>query len=629
MTAYRNCGSRQDLLGALTLAVEKVHPAAARTIVDYLASPLSDRDLSDLVQSLGPARDGDDWSEPMPLAAQARLLDRINHAKTRYATFLRARNQHDVQIQWPYEHSLCTLGLLHSRELATFFERLWSRRYTHCAVGSLGPHSYRCFSVVISSDDFARLCTFAQDRRVVVTENVLQTFGPLEGASTPRTMQDIHLEMVTALHDIHLNRFDMAASPVARGNEPWFPFPNAVRQSNETVAPPRLENVMLDRRLDTTKDWDRGKADDVVLRNAARARGGGHRTACHGIDTPWRPAMPSHWKSLDHEQGVDFFNDGLGDGSARGAVRWPELAVVKENRYDKAARRPPPKGYVMEALSSSGEDSASVAVASLSTVNGDLQRMKSFVQKPSRGETLQPATAAQDVDTAQAEALPTPPSPNEAVPMSGKPPSVTGLATPPDSASPVKPRGPPKRVNTRRAPKASAKIKARRPQVRRTTPNKTDSSSTTTASSRVQSVYSMEDLKMSAKSSSTTVDTPSPTKLWTSPVEGCKMLERRGSSGLATFSPTKQATTSVQHIEVVAQLAWSVAEGIVCLSALSDAKEIDVDKTPPQEFRKESVDSTIGPIHRSAVDALKNSMSPKCSMAMSGECNHGALDGWR
>ncbi|KAL1643293.1 hypothetical protein SLS58_004964 [Diplodia intermedia] len=414
MTAHRNGGSRQDLLGALTLAVESVHPAAVGTIVDYLASPLSDAALSDFIQVLRAGDDGDDWPQSMAPSAQTRLLDRINRAKTRYATFLRARNQHDVQIQWPYEHSLRTLGLLHSRELATFFEHLWSRRYTHCAVGSLGPHSYRCFSVVVGSADFARLCTFAQDRRIAVTENVLQTFGPLERARTPRTMQDIHLEMAGALHDIHTNRFDAAAPAIERGNEPWFPFPNVIRQSNETVAPPSIEN-MLGRRLDTIKDWDRGKAGDVVLRNAALARGSGH---C--IDTGRRPNMPSHWKGPDHDPREEFFHGRLGDRGARGAVHWPELSVIKESRqYDKTARRPPPKGYEMDALSDSGSDSASVAVASLSTVNGDLRRMKSFVRKPSRGEMVQPTPAAQEIDMAQAEALPTPPSPDQVIPTIG------------------------------------------------------------------------------------------------------------------------------------------------------------------------------------------------------------------
>ncbi|KAB2569632.1 hypothetical protein DBV05_g11685 [Lasiodiplodia theobromae] len=601
MTASTSCASRQDLLAALTLAVETVHPAAVAAIVDYLANPLSDDDLADLVQSLGPA-DG------MTPAASARLLDRINRAKTRYATFLRARNLHDVRIQWPYEHSLQTLGLLHSRDLATFFEGLWSRRYTHCAA----PRSYRSFSVVVTSPDFARLCTFAQDRRVAVTENVLQTFGPLERGSTPRSMQDIHLQMAAALCDIHNHRFDSATPTIERGNEPWFPFPNVVRQSNEIIAPPRFEN-MLGRRLDSIKDWDRGKAADVVLKNVAPPK---RRAARRNID---KTKMPSHWKDLDNGQREDFFSGKLGDRSARGPVRWPELPVIKEDRqYDKAARKPPPNGYQMDALSNSGEDSASVAVASLSTVNGDLRRMKSFVRKPSRGELIMPSA---DVEMAQAEPLPTPPSPTCVVPMSGRPPSDTGLATPPDSASPVKPQGPSKRFN-RRAPSAASRVKARRPQIRRSTPNKTNSSSTTTTSSRAESIYSMEDLnKTSAQSSSTT---PSPPQLWSNPFECCKIPERRTSSGLTTFSPTKQATTSVQHIEASAERALFVGQGI---AVLSERKEEQFDEIP-QKPRTERIDSAITPIHRTAVDALKDSMSPKDAVAMSGETISEASHRW-
>ncbi|GME54865.1 peptidoglycan-binding protein [Neofusicoccum parvum] len=263
MTASRDYGSRQDLLEALTLAVELVHPAAVRTIVDYVANPLTDDELSQFVQALHAAADCDDWPQNMTRQAQSRLLDRINHAKTRYATSLRARNQHDIQIKWSYEHSLQSLGMLHSKNLAAFFEGLWTRRYTQCARGNLGPQSYRSFSVVLSSSEYARLCEFVKDRRIDVSENVLQTFGPLETGSTPRTLQEIHLQMVGALHDIHNHRFEIATTTTERGNEPWFPFPNVVRQSNEVVAPIRIEN-MMGRKLDFINDWDSGKAGDVT-----------------------------------------------------------------------------------------------------------------------------------------------------------------------------------------------------------------------------------------------------------------------------------------------------------------------------------------------------------------------------
>lgn len=612
MTAFRNCPGRQDLLETLTLAVEAVHPAAASSIVDYMATPLTDNELSDLVQSLRPGADCDDWSQDMTRSAQACLLGRINHAKTRYATFLRASNQHDIELKWPYSHSLQSLGMLHSKHLATFFEGLWSRRYTHRADGNLGPQSFRSFSVVVSSSELVRLCEFVRDWRIDVKENILQTFGPLEAGVTTRTMQEIHLQMVQALHNIHMHRFETATPTVERGNEPWFPFPNVVRQSNELVAPPRIEH-MMGRKLDSFKDWDCGKAGDVVSKHATPSRTRNHRAAARRITHgPQRGTLPSHWKRSEPERRDDFFAGKLGDKSARGPVRWPDLPVIKEDRqYNKAARPQPPHEYQMEALSNSGDDAGSVAVASLSTVAGDLQRMKSFVRKPSRGEALQPSPTAQEVEVAQAEALPTPPSPGRAIPMSGRPPSNTGLATPPDSASPVKPQGPTKRLN-RRAPSAASKAKARRPQVRRPVSSKVETCSTTSSSSRTGSNSSMETFtKTSENSSSTTAESSSPTNIWSHPLEKLEVPKRRRSSGLGAFSPTKQATTSVQHIEVAAQRQISESGVACCSQGPDNAIDKQLDDIPVQRLRKERIDSAITPIHCSAIEALRGHMSPR------------------
>ncbi|EKG22161.1 hypothetical protein MPH_00488 [Macrophomina phaseolina MS6] len=370
---------------------------------------------------------------------------------------------------------------------------------------------------------------------------------------------------------------------------------------------------MMGRKLDKFKDWDRGKAGDVVLKHTTPSRTCSHRVAprriSHGSQ---KGTIPSHWKRAESDKREEFFAGRLGDKSARGPVRWPELPVIKEGRqYDKAARPQPPKEYQMEALSASGEDAGSVAVASLSTVAGDLQRMKSFVRKPSRGEVLQVSPTAQEAETAQAEALPTPPSPGRAIPMSGRPPRSTGLATPPDSASPVKPQGPTRRFN-RRASSAASKVKPRRPQMRRVVSMRTENSSTTASSSRNGSNSSMEAFnKTFNKSSSTIEDSPSPTNLWSHPFENFKNPERQRSSGLSAFSPTKQATTSVQHVEVGAQRGPPESGHIICSPVLDGAPHKRFDDISSQHLRKERADSAFAPVHRSAIDALRGHMSPR------------------
>lgn len=606
MTTPRDCTNRQDLIEALALAVDALHPAAVRTIVEYISNPLTDHDLADFISSLRKGADADRWPQTMTRPAQARLFDRINHAKTRYATFLRARNQHDVRVKWPHEHSLHSFAMIHSKKLQDFIEAIWTRRYTQRAAGNLGPQSYRTFSVILNCSDFARLCDLTRDCRIDVTENVVQTFGPLEGDTTPRTMEEIHLKMVETLHDIHKARFDCASPTIVRGNEPWFPYPNIVRQTNELVAPVRLEN-MMGSHLDVIRSWDSGHPADITKKDLVPSRKKHHHAVARRTHSRQRGKSQPRAQDSDHEKCNGLSSGKVADTSARGAVE-------EHGRYDKATRRAPPKDYQMEALSPSEEGSGSVAIASLSTVTGELRRMKSFVKKPSRGEALQPTLTGQEVEVTQAEVPLTPPSPSLAIPMSGRPPRNTGLVTPPDSASPVNvegAQGPNKRFN-RRVPSAHSKTRARIPSKRQSRSNKTDTSSTTNTTPRTSSSSSMESLnKASGKSSSTTaiecVDTPPRTILFSEPFEKLEPSERRrSSSGLGAFSPTKQATISVQHVDVIAQRSSSDIHVVVpAVPEKTQYKQADDASSP--KVRTERIDSTISP---TAVEALRDSTRP-------------------
>ncbi|KAK7527818.1 uncharacterized protein IWZ02DRAFT_136297 [Phyllosticta citriasiana] len=619
-----NCDERQRLLDLLTSAVAATHPHASHALANYIARPLTDHELAQLVQ--GTIHSTHQPKRRTRTATCIKLLRCIDRAKTQYATYLRATDKRDIRVYWIASKDVHQFGPGYRREHWLYFSEIYARRYEEGLIGEydgINGHNFTGFSVVVDSSEHKKLTDITAEWPLHLKDNISQTYAPLVHSEPPRTMKDICVDMVKSLVSIHASRFDFEPTRFVRGNEHWHPFPCSTYTTHE-----RLFNHYRGTTLEELNLWDRGDLPEVVIhRGRERA---GERQA--GIDRAAK--CPNHEPpvQVDEEniQRAEFFSGKLGGfpsqhGPGLSGLPLDQPAVT--GRYNKAGRMPPPPEYRIMASSDSGEDSGSVAVASLSLVTGNVKRMKSFVQRPSRGEPLTPSDDEEEPlrsqgDQTRRQPLSTPPSSPLSLLSVQLASSNTGLETPPSSTSPVKPTrlDIPNRQFKRRVPSAASKLKRkkgtpRRPGLKSNSSQDSVLSNASTTATRTTSSSSLDPLaRTSTDESKITppcVDSPSPTNLWTLPSVASRQPALRKDSGLGTFSPGRQATTSIQRVDALDQRTASAHAH----------RNGDSPKLPPSQMARGTVghrkDSCFSApkahLASAAMDALMNSASPKAS----------------
>ncbi|KAK8186460.1 hypothetical protein BC567DRAFT_270275 [Phyllosticta citribraziliensis] len=618
----RNRVERQHLLDLLTSVVAATHPHASHTLADYIARPLTDHELHQLVQIIHHNHQAKERG-----ASQPELLWCIDHAKTQYATYLRALGKRDIKVYWAATKDLKRFGPSYRRENWFFFSQIYARRYSDDPIEKCNKteDNYAGFCVVVNSAEYEKLTGITAEWpvHIRIKDNISLTYAPLDFSEPTRSMKDVYFGMVKSLVSIHAARFDFEPTPFVRGNAHWYPFACSTYTTHERLC--------RHYRRTTTEElnmWDRGdKPEAVLCKGRKRA---GERQAV--IDREENDSIREPPVQMDGEQiqRAGFFSGKLGGftshhGPGHSVLPLDQPAVT--GRYDKAGRMPPPPEFRITASSESGEDSGSVAVASLSLVTGHVKRMKSFVQKPSRGEPVAPSTDEGEAIRPQGEQTPenplaTPPSPPLSLLSVQLASSTTGFETPPSSTSPVKPSrmDTPNRQFKRRVPSAASKMKRkkgtpRRPGLKTNSSQDSVLSDRSTLATRTTSSSSLEPLTKTStgesKISLPCVDTPSPTNLWTQPsiASNLKQPTLRKDSGLGIFSPSRQATTSIQRVDALDQRTASASPHLS-----NGAPEL-----PPSQKARGSIgdrkDSCFsGPLAQqtsAAMDALMNSVSPK------------------
>ncbi|KAL1393761.1 hypothetical protein HDK64DRAFT_315355 [Phyllosticta capitalensis] len=631
-----DCIKRQHLLELLSPAVAAHHPRASRALADYIARPLTDDELEQFVTTLILTKQ----KKHARQATQAELLQRIDRAKTQYATYLRAMNKRDIRVQWLSSKDLQSFGPTYQRQHWLHVQEVFSHRYEEPTkeFDEVKGKWHTGFSIVVSCAELEKLSEITNGWPVHFKDNVDPTYAP-PSTRKPPLMRDIWKGLAQSLERTHASRFEFVPTPLERGDDHWFPFPTFHFTARE-----RMFNAYRGATIKELDLWERGHPKHILLRGCARAGQtdrtvlGASAPAENGEAVVVRESLAADGPlaaRMEEEdpQIADFFS---GKFAGHKCLQMPGMSGIPPEqpavtgRYDKAARVQPPAECRIMAGSESDEGSGSVAVASLSTVSGNLKRMKSFVRKPSRGEALAPSTEETETLQPQEEQVPGEPL---AILPSSSPMSLLSAQfassqthmetpqTPPDSISPANP--PPLETSRmqfrRRVPSAADKAKPkrttpRRPGLKATKSQDSTLSNASTTATRTESSSSLEPLTNTStaetKLSVSCGDSPSPTNLWSQPADASEKQSgaRRKDSGLGTFSPGRRATTSIQRIDARGQ------RSSCAVSQFSDCSNLSSQKPRGRSIdnRKDSCFSApMGHQPSAAQHALIAASSPK------------------
>ncbi|KAF2146530.1 uncharacterized protein K452DRAFT_294095 [Aplosporella prunicola CBS 121167] len=610
--------SRQELLNALTVAVDAVHAAAPRTLADYIARPMTNVALSKLLLTLRQGTDGPKWALQMSKESQALLRDLIVKAKTQYATYLRARDKSDVKVIWAYNNNLRTISTMSRREIWLFVESVYDRRYMD---HSDRLNFHKGFSVVLDNHEVERFRDLTSEWPVLCVENIPRDFAPAIDTSNLRSWEELYSKAAETLHDIRNTRFEAASGFVPRGNEAWFPFPNVVRKSTEHIAP--SHHLEREKKLDHLNNWDVGKPRDLTRKGGRDHTHLRRYTNAHSDNYNPLGTLPPHWvQSKMQEQDSTMAESQEARAQAEFDLP-PASGLLNRTVPYNRTRRQPPEEYRIQVSTplSASEDSGSVAVASLGSVVGKLKRMKSFVRKPSKAEPSGPTAALPDLKQKPPADAFTPPSsdPSRSTIPARPQQQDNGLNTPPDSNSTGStPRlEMPAKNYKRRVPTAATRRRVITPRQCRATLRSCSSreslQSKTTSStlSRDTSTTSIDLTPI--KGSVTDVhllhtlpDSPSPNGIWRSPLDPFERPRKQASPSLAALSPTKQAAAVVQHIDVIS--TRPVSPGTI---VMTDPYQATAQVVTMTEKARERADSGNSTGQKSALQALLNATPRK------------------
>ncbi|KAF2088271.1 hypothetical protein K490DRAFT_56277 [Saccharata proteae CBS 121410] len=392
----RTYQNREGLLMVLTLAVEYQHEGAAATIAEYIAKPLVDAELLDLIDRLR-MDTCPPWTHNLNEKRAMRLLGLIEKAKAQYATCLRAKDKRDVKILWPYESNLKTIT--QTRDDWLFLKGLLRRRYGEHASPPDEIGAHKGFSVVMDNHDFERLCQRPLGLLLHCEENVSPMFHRSKLTSKPRSLAQIHLQMAQQLHEIHQMRYSAATAPTKGENQTWYPFPNVVRKTNEHAALPLEEKY---RRMDLLKEWDSSLEPHKLFTCSKTYPATADRQDSR---------FPRHWSSEDNVRDDRWGAKAGEHGSAASKTQIAVQPKLPNYGFDVRKPRGPPVEYQCKTSSPSSGSVNSVVIASLSTVAGTIQQMKSFVRKPSKGDAIPVVVDERLVDCNPGERAPPPVTP--------------------------------------------------------------------------------------------------------------------------------------------------------------------------------------------------------------------------